>query len=103
MGVASGDLQDKTVILHPTHTTNRLLPGASVSLPIAMSVETIGTYVNEKGRAQHLRPAKMIAAMNRSLMMALGTDQGRPDRVGTPFDRWHDESNKVDCQPMKFA
>ena len=87
------------LIVHPTHTTNRMLPGASVSLPIAMSVETIGTYVNEAGRAQALRPAKMIAAMNRSLMMALGTDQGRPDRVGTPFDRWHDEDNKVDCLP----
>ena len=93
------DLGATPLVLHPTHTTNRMLPGASVSLPIAMSVETIGTYVNEAGRAQHLRPAKMIAAMNRSLMMALGTDQGRPDRVGTPFDRWHTESNKVDCLP----
>ena len=41
----------------------------------------------------------MVRAMNRSLLMALGTGQSRNDRVGTPFDRWHDEDNKVDCLP----
>ena len=98
-GLAPGDLQGKTVILHPTHTTNETLPLADVVLPVTMSVETLGTYVNEDGRAQLLRPAKMIRALNRSLMMASGVGMGRPDRVGTPFDRWHDEDNKVDCLP----
>lgn len=92
-------LEGKTVILFPTHTTNETLPLADVVLPVAMSVETIGTFVNEDGRAQMLRPAKMIRTANRSLMMSMGVGQGRPDRVGTPFDRWHDESKKVDCQP----
>ena len=93
------DLSGTPVVLHPTHTTNETLPHATVSLPITMSVETIGTYVNEDGRAQLLRPAKMVRAMNRSLLMALGTGIGRKARVGTPFDRWHDEANKVDCLP----
>jgi NADH-quinone oxidoreductase subunit G len=31
--------------------------------------------------------------------MEIGVGQSRNDRVGTPFDRWHDESNKVDCLP----
>lgn len=93
------DLEDKPVILHATHTTNETLPQASVALPIATSVETIGTYVNEKGRAQRLRPAKMIRSMNRRLLMAMGTGVGRTDAHGTPFDRWHDESHKVDCLP----
>ena len=87
------------VVLHPTHTTNETLPVADVVLPIAMSVETIGTYVNEDGRAQLLRPAKTVRSMNRSLMMALGTGQSRTDQHGTPFDAWHDESNQVDCLP----
>ena len=97
--LSAADLAGTPVVLHPTHTTNQTLPAATVSLPITMSVETIGTYVNEDGRAQLLRPAKMVRAMNRSLLMALGTGQSRNDRVGTPFDRWHDESNKVDCLP----
>ena len=93
------ELATTPVILHPTHTTNETLPVADVVLPIAMSVETIGTYVNEDGRAQLLRPAKTVRSMNRSLMMALGTGQGRTDVHGTPFDKWHDEDNKVDCLP----
>ena len=95
--VSAADLGDTPVVLHPTHTTNQT--PATVSLPITTSVETIGTYVNEDGRAQLLRPAKMVRAMNRALMMALGTGMGRSARVGTPFDRWHDEDNKVDCLP----
>ena len=97
--LSAADLGDTPVILHPTHATNQTLPHAAVVLPTTMSVETIGTFVNETGRAQLLRPAKTTASMNRSLMMAMGTGQSRTDRVGTPFDRWHDESNRVDCQP----
>ena len=97
-GVLEGaDLEDVPVVLHATHTTSQT--PFTVALPIAMSVETLGTYVNEDGRAQLLRPAKMVKAMNRSLLMALGTGVGRQARVGTPFDRWHDEDNQVDCLP----
>ncbi|PAP75165.1 2Fe-2S iron-sulfur cluster-binding protein [Rubrivirga marina] len=95
--LSAADLGDTPVVLHSTHTTNQT--SATVTLPITMSVETLGTYVNEDGRAQLLRPAKMVKAMNRSLLMALGTGQSRNDRVGTPFDRWHDEANQVDCLP----
>ena len=95
----AGELANTPVVLHPTHTSNETLPVADVVLPIAMSVETIGTYVNEDGRAQLLRPAKTVRSMNRSLMMALGTGQSRTDLHGTPFDNWHDESNQVDCLP----
>ncbi len=91
------DLEGTPVVLHGTHVTHRT--PATVSLPLAMSVETLGTYVNRDGRAQLLRPAKMVKAMNRSLLMAVGTGQSRNDRVGTPFDRWHDEANQVDCLP----
>ncbi len=87
------------VILHATHTTQAGVDTAAVVLPTTMSVETIGTFVNETGRAQLLRPAKTIASINRSLMMAMGVGQSRTDRVGTPFDRWHDEANKVDALP----
>ncbi len=95
----ASDLDGTALILHPTHTTNAAIAHATVSLPITMSVETIGTYVSEDGRAQLLRPAKMVRAMDRSLLMALGTGIGRKARVGTPFDRWHDEDNQVDCLP----
>ena len=88
-----------SVILHPHHTTNETLLQADVVLPAAMCVETVGTYVNDQGRAQLLRPAKTIKSANRSLMRATGTGLSRLDRQGTPFDRWHDESTKVDCQP----
>ena len=97
--LSAADLDGLTVILHVSHTTNETLPHAAVAFPAAMCVETIGTYVNEAGRAQRLRPAKMIRSMNRSLMMAMGTGQSRIDRGGTPFDRWHDETNRVDCLP----
>ncbi|MEL6615907.1 MAG: (2Fe-2S)-binding protein, partial [Bacteroidota bacterium] len=97
--IAPEALDGKTVILHPTHTTSETLPLADVVLPLTMSVETLGTFVNEDGRAQLLRPAKAIRSVNRSLLMSMGVGQGRPDKVGTPFDRWHDEDNKVDCLP----
>ena len=96
-GVLSASDLGVPTIVHATHTTSQT--PATVSLPVTMSVETLGTYVNRDGRAQLLRPAKMVKAMNRSLMMALGTGQSRNDRVGTPFDRWHDEDNQVDCLP----
>ncbi len=99
-GVLSAeDLSGVTVILHHYHTTNETLVHAAVALPATMCVETIGTYVNEMGRAQRLRPAKMIRSMNRSLMMEAGVGQSRTDRHGTPFDRWFNEDNQVDCQP----
>ena len=95
--LSAADLGGTPVVVHGTHTTNQT--PAAVSLPVTMSVETLGTYVNRDGRAQLLRPAKMVKAMNRSLLMAVGTGQSRNDRVGTPFDRWHDEANQVDCLP----
>ena len=95
--LSADDLSGTPVVVHTTHATQQT--PATVELPITMSVETIGTYVSETGRAQLLRPAKMVRAMNRSLLMALGTGQSRNDRVGTPFDRWHNEDNKVDCLP----
>jgi len=99
-GLIAGDgLAGKRVVLHAYHTSNATVPHAEVVLPAAMSVETIGTYVNGEGRAQLLRPAKAIRGMFRPLMAALGVGQSRLDRQGTPFDRWHDEENRVDCQP----
>ncbi len=97
--LSADDLSDVQVILHHYHTTNETLTHADVALPATMCVETIGTYVNESGRAQRLRPAKMIRSMNRSLMMEGGVGQSRTDKHGTPFDRWHNEENQVDCQP----
>jgi len=91
------DLDHIQVILHHYHTTNETLAAANVAFPAAMAVETIGTYVNEAGRAQRLRPAKAIGTVNRALMMEMGAS--RLDRQGTPFDRWHYEHHRVDCQP----
>jgi NADH-quinone oxidoreductase subunit G len=62
-----------------------------------MVVETVGTYVNEDGHAQRVRPAKAIRGLNRSLMMEMG--KSRQDLHGTPFDRWFNESHLVDCKP----
>jgi NADH-quinone oxidoreductase subunit G len=70
---------------------------ANVVLPAASVVETVGTYVNQDGHAQRARPAKAIKGMNRTLMMEVG--KSRADLHGTPFDRWFDEANLVDCQP----
>lgn len=100
--VASGlfsadDLKDVSVILHYYNTTNETLAVADVALPAATVVETIGTYVNEDGHAQRVRPAKAIRGVNRSLMMEMG--RSRSDAHGTPFDRWHNESHLIDCQP----
>ncbi len=97
-GLASlEDLEDVEVILHHHHVTNKTLPAASVALPSAMIVETIGTFVNIDGHAQRVRPAKAIKSMNRSLMME--TDRSRLDEHATPFDRWSVEDNKIDCLP----
>ncbi len=93
------DLAGKRVVVHAYHETNRTAAAATVVLPAAMSVETIGTYVNDAGRAQMLRPAKAIRGTFRPLMAALGVGMSRLDRQGTPFDRWHDEANRIDCQP----
>ena len=99
VAAAGLDTGGTPVVLHATHTTNETLAGATVVLPITVAVETVGTFVSEGGRAQLLRPAKTIASVNRSLTMAMGVGQSRTDKVGTPFDRWHDEANKVDALP----
>ena len=100
--VASGlcsaeDLAGVDVILHHYSTTNQTLPAASVALPAATVVETVGTFVNQDSRAQRVRPAKEIQGVNRTLMMEMG--KSREDEHGTPFDRWHNESNRVNCKP----
>lgn len=91
------DLAGVPLILHHFHSTNETLPAASVALPAAMVVETVGTYVNVDGHAQRIRPAKAINVVNRVLMMEMG--KSRQDQHGTPFDRWHNEANRVDCRP----
>jgi len=97
-GICSADaLADTDVVLHYYNTTNETLPAARVALPAAMVVETVGTYVNQDGRAQRVRPAKEIQGVNRTLMMEMG--KSREDEHGTPFDRWHNESNRVNCKP----
>ncbi|MEM6646382.1 MAG: 2Fe-2S iron-sulfur cluster-binding protein [Bacteroidota bacterium] len=97
-GVFSAEeLQDIPVILHYYNTTNATLSVADAALPAAMLVETVGTYVNSDGHAQRVRPAKAIKGINRTLHMEMS--QSRHDRHGTPFDRWHNEDHKIDCQP----
>ncbi len=91
------ELKDTAVILHYYNTTNQTLPMADVALPAAMVVETVGTYVNQDGRAQRVRPAKEIKGVNRTLMMEMG--KGRPDTHGTPFDRWHNDEHRINCKP----
>ncbi|WP_457654601.1 molybdopterin-dependent oxidoreductase [Rhodocaloribacter sp.] len=91
------ELTSVPVILHPYHATNETLPVANVALPAAMVVETVGTYVNCDGHAQRVRPAKAIRGVNRTLVMEM--DKGRPDRHGTPFDRWYHEEHQIDCRP----
>ena len=91
------DLEDVDVILHYYNTTNETLPAVDVALPAAMVVETVGTYVNQDGRAQRVRPAKAIQGVNRTLMMEMG--KSREDEHGTPFDRWHNESHRINCKP----
>lgn len=97
-GVCSeDDLKGVHVILHQYNTTNQTLPFATVTLPAATVVETVGTFVNIDGHAQRVRPAKAIRGVNRTLAMEIG--QSRADRHGTPFDKWYNEENLIDCQP----
>ncbi len=100
--VASGlfraeDVRDIPVILHTYHTTNETLAAADVALPAAMVVETVGSYVSEDGYAQRVWPAKAIRGVNRTLRMEMGVS--RLDSHGTPFDRWHNAANQVNCKP----
>ena len=44
-----------------------------------------------------MRPAKAIRDVNRTLVMEM--DKGRPDKHGTPFDRWYHEEHQVNCRP----
>ena len=97
-GVCSAtDLSGIKVVLHHYNTTNQTLEAADVAIPAATAVETVGTFVNVDGHAQRLRPAKAIAGVNRTLSMEIG--KCRADRHGTPFDKWYNESNLVNCQP----
>jgi NADH-quinone oxidoreductase subunit G len=95
--IDAADLDGVDVILHHYHTTNQTLPLASVALPAAMLVETIGTFVNVDGHAQRVRPAKAVRGVNRSLTMEMRSS--RLDEHGTPFDRWSVDANRVDCLP----
>lgn len=96
-GLSAADLEGKSVILHYHNTTSHTLPYAHVALPAAMVVETAGTMVNEDGIAQRVRPVKAVKTVNRSLVMEMG--KSRHDSHGTPFDRWHNEENTIDCRP----
>ena len=91
------DLGGVTVIAHHYHQTSQTAQLAKVAFPAAMTVETVGTYVNLDGRAQRVVPAKAIAGVNRTLSMEMS--KSRLDHHGTPFDRWHSEANRVNCQP----
>lgn len=91
------ELADVPVILTYYNTTNETLPVADVALPAATVVETVGTYVNLDGHAQRVKPAKAIKGVNRTLMMEM--NKSRQDKHGTPFDRWHNEDNLVNCKP----
>ena len=93
----SDDLRGVSVILHHYNESNQTLPLATVSLPAATVVETVGTFVNVDGHAQRVRPAKAIRGVNRTLAMEIG--RSRADRHGTPFDRWFNEENLINCQP----
>lgn len=94
---STDDLRSVAVILHHFNDSNQTLAAADVTLPAATVVETVGTFVNVDGHAQHSRPAKAIRGIDRTLAMAIG--KSRADKHGTPFDRWHNEENMVDCQP----
>jgi NADH-quinone oxidoreductase subunit G len=94
---SADDLAGKGVILHHYNTDNQTLLAADVTLPAAMVVETVGTFVNVDGHAQRVVPCKAIRGVNRTLMMAMKSS--RDDQHGTPFDRWHNESHKIDCRP----
>ncbi|MEM8559731.1 MAG: 2Fe-2S iron-sulfur cluster-binding protein [Bacteroidota bacterium] len=98
--IAEPDLLGVKVILHHTHATNATLPHATVAFPAPVAPEQLATYVNEDGRAQLLRPAKMTKTFDRALLMRLGTGQSRLDRGGTPFDNWVDEKNMVDAKAL---
>jgi len=91
------DLSGVQVIVHDNSISNQLVDLAAVTLPAAMIVETVGTYVSENGYAQKSVPAKAIRAVNRTLMMSIG--KSRADMHGTPFDKWHHEENLVNCLP----
>jgi NADH-quinone oxidoreductase subunit G len=95
--VSADDLENVRVVLHHYHAANETLAVAEVALPAATVAETVGTFVNEDGHAQRVRPAKAIAGVNRTLSMEMGVS--RADAHGTPFDRWHNEANRVDCRP----
>ncbi len=95
--VNAADLAGIRVILHHYHATNQTLQAAEVGIPAAMVVETVGTYVNEDGHAQRVRPAKAIRGVNRTLTMEM--KRSRQDQHGTPFDRWYNESHQIDCRP----
>ncbi len=91
------DLNGMGVILHQYNTDNQTIPSADVTLPAATIVETVGTFVNVDGHAQRVVPCKAIKGVNRTLMMAMKSS--RADQHGTPFDKWYNESHKIDCRP----
>ncbi len=91
------ELKDLPVVLHYYNTTNETLAVADVALPAAMVVETVGAFVSEDGHVQRVVPAKAIRGVNRTLMMKMG--MSRTDTHATPFDRWYNESHKIDCKP----
>ena len=94
---SADELRGVPLVLHYYNTTNQTLPCATVALPAATVAETVGTYVSQDGRAQRVVPAKAIRGSERTLMMHMGLS--RADRHGTPFDRWHNESHRIDCRP----
>lgn len=93
-------LEDDVLALHPeleeniakldllvVHAVNynKLTNYANIVFPAASYAEKHGTWVNEAGRIQRIRPAVMVTEADRSLD---GMSMSRLDKFGTEYDRW---------------
>ncbi|MCW9096105.1 MAG: molybdopterin-dependent oxidoreductase, partial [Ignavibacteriaceae bacterium] len=82
------------LIVHATNH-NRSTNFADLIFPVATFAEKNGTFVNDSGMIQRIRPAVSVKELDRALD---GMSMSRLDKFGTKFDRWA-SGKKMDARP----
>ena len=82
------------LIVHSSNR-NKTTLSADILFPASAFAEKNGTFVNNDGILQRIRPAVATKEMDRALD---GMEMSRWDKFGTKFDRWM-QGEKLDAKP----
>lgn len=90
-------LRDLTSLITFTSNWTETAKLSHLVIPTPTVAETIGSFINEKGIIQRVKPAKVLKHQNRSLMRETG--KSRWDKHATKYDNWAQDTFVTDAKP----